>query len=220
MRKEETILSLKEVSLSYDGRKVLERVDLELKTGQSLALFGENGSGKTSLLRVIAGLVKEGVEGELLFSRQDLKELKIDERARLGVGFIYQNPPTINHVSLRALFNNIPGERPRNLEIEGFLDRGVGVGLSGGERKRVELSQMIALNPKLWLIDEIDAGLDSRNLQKIGRLLAEILVGKTAIIVSHNLRIFDFLRPELAAMMKNGRLERLGAFEDIRKELE
>ena len=209
------MLTIEDLSLTIDDRLILNQVNLSLAKGQKLALLGANGSGKTSLLRVLAGLTTEQITGRVRLDGCDLLALSIDERVRAGLGLIYQNPPILPDVSLRQLAEFLPNALPTNLQIEAFGDRGLGSGLSGGEKKRLELAQMIALQPKLWLIDELDAGLDAANLQKIGQILAEQLADKTAIIVSHNQRIFEFVKPDLAAILRAGRVVSQGDFAEI-----
>lgn len=209
------MLKIQDLSLKIDDKIILDRLNLTLNEGQKLALLGANGSGKTSLLRVLTGLVTEQLTGQIEFKNQDLLALTIDQRVRAGLGFVYQNPPVLSDVSLRQLADYLPNSVPDNLQIKAFWERGLGDGLSGGEKKRLELAQVIALRPDLWLIDEIDAGLDAMNLQKIGLILAEQLTDKTAIIVSHNQRIFEFIQPDLAAIMEAGKLAAWGDFTDI-----
>lgn len=209
------MLKIQDLSLKIDDKIILDRLNLTLNEGEKLALLGANGSGKTSLLRVLAGLITEQLTGQIEFEDQDLLALTIDQRVRAGLGFVYQNPPVLPDVSLCQLADYLPNSVPDNLQIEAFWERGLGDGLSGGEKKRLELAQVIALRPDLWLIDEIDAGLDAMNLQKIGLILAEQLTDKTAIIVSHNQRIFEFIQPDLAAIMEDGKLVAWGDFADI-----
>lgn len=209
------MLKIQDLSLKIDDKIILDRLNLTLNERRKLALLGANGSGKTSLLRVLAGLITEQLTGQIEFKDQDLLALTIDQRVRAGLGFVYQNPPVLPDVSLCQLADYLPNSVPDNLQIEAFWERGLGDGLSGGEKKRLELAQVIALRPDLWLIDEIDAGLDAMNLQKIGLILAEQLTDKTAIIVSHNQRIFEFIQPDLAAIMEAGQLVAWGDFVDI-----
>lgn len=209
------MLTIEDLSLTIDDRLILNQVNLSLAKGQKLALLGANGSGKTSLLRVLAGLITEQITGRVRLDGCDLLALSIDERVRAGLGLIYQNPPILPDVSLRQLAEFLPNALPTNLQIEAFRDRGLGSGLSGGEKKRLELAQMIALQPKLWLIDELDAGLDVANLQKNGQILAEQLADKTAIIVSHNQRIFEFIKPDSAVILQAGRVISQGDFVEI-----
>ena len=209
------MLTIEDLSLTIDDRLILNHINLALAKGQKLALLGANGSGKTSLLRVLAGLITEQVTGRVRLDGRDLLALSIDERVRAGLGLIYQNPPILPDISLRQLAEFLPNALPTNLQIETFSDRGLGSGLSGGEKKRLELAQMIALQPKLWLIDELDAGLDALNLQKNGQILAEQLADKTAIIVSHNQRIFEFVKPDLVVILRAGRLVGQGDLVEI-----
>lgn len=210
------ILRVKGLNLKILDREILRDISFSLKCGEKLALIGANGSGKTSLLRALAGIEQGELTGEIYFKGKSISKKDASERAKLGIGLVHQNPPIIASLSMEKLASRLPNALPSNLAIEDFLKRGIGVGLSGGERKRLELAIVMAMQPKLWLIDEIDAGLDPRNLSKIGQLLSNTLKNRTAIIVSHNQKIFDYIRPDFGLILERGSKMKFGKFEDLR----
>lgn len=210
------ILRVKGLNLKILDREILRDISFSLKCGEKLALIGANGSGKTSLLRALAGIEQGELTGEIYFRGKSISKKDASERAKLGIGLVHQNPPIIASLSMEKLASRLPSALPSNLAIEDFLKRGIGVGLSGGERKRLELAIVMAMQPKLWLIDEIDAGLDPRNLSKIGQLLSNTLKNRTAIIVSHNQKIFDYIRPDFGLILERGSKMKFGKFEDLR----
>lgn len=210
------ILRVKGLNLKILDREILRDISFSLKCGEKLALIGANGSGKTSLLRALAGIEQGELTGEIYFRGKSISKKDASERAKLGIGLVHQNPPIIASLSMEKLASRLPSPLPSNLAIEDFLKRGIGVGLSGGERKRLELAIVMAMQPKLWLIDEIDAGLDPRNLSKIGQLLSNTLKNRTAIIVSHNQKIFDYIRPDFGLILERGSKMKFGKFEDLR----
>lgn len=208
-------LKLKDFRVFAANKELIKGVDLELLPGKKIALFGQNGAGKTSLLRAISGVGGLTTSGEACFNDVNLTTMSIDQRARAGIGLVYQEPLILKNIKLQTLIQNLPDKLPTGLEIERFLQRGVNVGLSGGEKKRLELAQILALKPKLWLIDEIDSGVDQGNLDLIGAKLEQALASKSALIISHSGKIFDYLKMDLAVVMKKGRIVAKGDFVTI-----
>lgn len=215
MVENKAFLRLVELNVEAGDKKILADVNLELFAGQKVALFGENGAGKSSLLRALMGVGGLQVSGKILFDDEDLTLASIDQRARAGIGLFYQEPPVLKNVKLINLLEKMSGSFSKNLIEDDFLERGVNVGLSGGEKKRLELAQMIVMRPQLWLIDELDSGVDQGNLNLMGRELGGELAHKTALVVSHSGQIFDYLMMDRAIVLKNGRVVADGAFEPI-----
>ena len=209
------MLRIEELCVAVDGRLVLREVNLEINEGEVHVLFGPNGSGKSSLVMSIIGHPNyKIVDGRIIYNGIDLAEKTVDERVKMGIGVVFQNPPKIYGVKLRELINRISEERERgnhvlkiidNLNIdESLLNRHVNVGFSGGEIKRSEIAQVLAMNPDFLVLDEPDSGVDVENLELIGKELAEALKGKSALIITHHGYILKYLKPTKAHVMLHG----------------
>ncbi|PIE55348.1 MAG: ABC transporter ATP-binding protein [Dethiosulfovibrio peptidovorans] len=177
------MLEVCDLHVEVDGQKVLKGVSLEIGESEVHAVFGPNGSGKTTLLASVMGLGKYTVtQGAILFRGQDITDLSVDERARLGVGMSFQRPPTIHGVRLRSLLEICDkgdvaeiDSLAETLHVAPFLDREVNAGLSGGELKRVEMLQLLLQKPELVFLDEPESGVDLENMALIGRASASLL---------------------------------------------
>jgi len=211
------MLKIENLSVEVGGRLLLKEINLEIGDGEAHVLFGPNGSGKSSLVMTIVGHPHYRViEGRIFFKGVDITEKRIHERARMGIGVVFQNPPKIYGVRLKDLLNRLVAERALgdgvlklidSLRIsEDLLNRYVNVGFSGGEVKRCEIAQALALNPDLLILDEPDSGVDVENLELIGRELGRCLQGKSALIITHHGHILRYLKPVKAHVMLNGRI--------------
>jgi len=165
------ILEVKDLCVEVDGQKLLHGIDLTIPDGEIHALLGPNGCGKTTLMMVVMGYPEYRViQGQILFNGEDITELDITERARLGIGISQQRPPTIAGVKLQQVLDFIIAQAPKRVdEIDGlvravhmerFLDRDVNADLSGGEIKRSELLQLLVTQPRFAMLDEPDSGVD------------------------------------------------------------
>lgn len=234
------MLVVEGLSVSVEEKEILHGVDLEVKEGEIHALFGPNGSGKTSLLMAIMGIPPYRVtEGRILFKGEDITDLLINERARLGIGLSFQRPPTIRGLRTRKMVEICSGgkanaeEMASYLKLEDFLDRDVNYGFSGGEIKRAELLQLLAQNPDLILIDEPESGVDLESIALIGEAINRLLRRdvrlserrkmplKTGLIITHTGHILDYVKVDKAHVMCHGRIgcsgHPLELLEEIRK---
>jgi len=232
------VMRIVNLGVEIDGKKILQNVNLYIQKGQTLALFGPNGSGKSTLLMAIAGHPKYKVyDGRIIYKGKDIKDLKADERVRMGIGISYQNPPKISGVKLREVIKHcakIGGtedkidEYVKLLKMENLVDRDVNVGFSGGEIKRSELLQLLLMNPEFVMLDEPDSGVDLENIAVIGEAIKILLERdkpkeerkKSGIIITHTGRILRYVDADYGVIMYKGRIACIGNSYDILKTVE
>jgi len=214
------MLKIENLTVTISGKEVLTDINLEIKKGQTLALLGPNGSGKTSLLMAIIGFSDYKIkEGNIIFKGKKINNLSIDERARLGIGIMFQRPPTIRGVKTRQIISLISKEtfdieeQAENMKLKEFLDRDINLGFSGGELKRSELLQLLSNPPSLSLFDEPESGVDLENIALVGKAINRILKDNkdnTSLIITHTGYIFDYVKPDRGCILIGGKLHCLG----------
>jgi len=225
------MLSVENLSVKVEDRVILKDVNLNINVGEVHVLFGPNGAGKSTLINTIIGNPKyKVVEGSIYFKGKDITDMPIYERAKLGIGLAYQNPPEIPGVKLRDLLKIIAKvdweEIERMAEIlkfKDFLDRDVNVGFSGGEVKRSELLQLFAQNPDFMMFDEPDSGVDVENIKLLGRVINHLLEKdrkpayrkKSGLIITHMGHILKFINVDRAHILYNGVIACSGSPEEI-----
>jgi lipopolysaccharide export system ATP-binding protein len=197
-----SILSVQGISKSYKLRKVVKELSLEIKSGEVVGLLGPNGAGKTTAFYMIVGLIAAD-SGKILLDGKDLTAQPMHRRARLGVGYLPQEASifrklTVEQNILAILENREDLDRAgREKELENLLDElhvghvrsSLGISLSGGERRRVEIARALAADPLFVLLDEPFAGVDPisvLDIQRIIRHLCERGIG--VLITDHNVR--------------------------------
>ena len=215
-------------------RTLLHGLNLTVNAGEIHAVMGPNGSGKSTLGNVLAG--RDGyevTEGNVEFMGQNLLELIAEERAVAGLFLGFQHPVVIpglnNMYFLKAALNALRKKRGENeldamdflnlvrgkLSVagldEGFLYRSLNDGFSGGEKKRNEILQMLILEPKLAILDEIDSGLDIDSLQTVAAAINSMRNdARSVILVTHYQRLLHYVVPDFVHVLINGRIVRSG----------
>jgi len=197
-----TTLSAEELVKRYRGRNVVDRVSLEVATGEVVGLLGPNGAGKTTCFYMLVGLIGPD-SGRIRIDRHDVTPLPMHARARLGVGYLPQEASVFRRLSVR---DNVMAilelrrdldRRGRERELEQLLDElnvahvrdSAGVSLSGGERRRVEIARSLAANPRFILLDEPFAGVDPISVIDIQRIVTHLRErGIGVLITDHNVR--------------------------------
>jgi Fe-S cluster assembly ATP-binding protein len=223
------MLLIEDLQVELAGKVILKHIDLEIKSGETHALFGPNGSGKTSLLMTIMGYPQYRViGGKIVFKGVDITKSPINERAQLGIGMSYQRPPTIHGLKTRQLVEicakrelNV-SDYARRVNFVDFLDRDVNAGFSGGEIKRSELLQLMAQNADLMLFDEPESGVDLENISLVGNTIAALLQKecsatetksrlqvkrertKMGLIITHTGYILDYVAVDKGQLLYNG----------------
>lgn len=219
-------LKIKDLHVSVEGKEILKGVNLQINEGETVALLGPNGHGKSTLFNAIMGHPRYKVtQGSIYLDDVDVLSLSTDERAKaglfLGMQLPAEVPGVINSDFLRAAVN-VRQERPiSTYNFYKILDaaikkmkmpfdlatRSLNEGFSGGEKKRNEILQLLLLNPKIAMLDEIDSGLDVDALQVVGEVIREEQAkGKGFLVISHYARLYDLIQPTRAVVMINGKI--------------
>ncbi len=205
---------------------ILKDVTLTVPDRQLLVLTGPNGGGKTTLAKVIMGLVRPS-SGQVIWHGEDVTELDITGRARLGIGYGFQQPPRFKGIRVRDLLSIAAGKRPLTRAVacsyltqvglcaNDYLDREVDTSLSGGEVKRIEIATILAKQPSLMILDEPEAGIDLWSFARLTETFGELHEREecTMIIISHQERIIS-LADEIAVVDK-GVISHLGSRDEV-----
>jgi Fe-S cluster assembly ATP-binding protein len=229
-----SMLSIRGLRVTVDGREILKGLDLEVGAGEVHAIMGPNGSGKSTLAQVLAGRGDyEITAGRIAFMGEDLLPLTPEQRARAGLFLGFQYPveiPGVNNAYLlKAALNAVRKSRGQSeldayeflglvrgkmalMEMEeSFLQRGVNEGFSGGEKKRNEILQMLILEPRLAVLDETDSGLDIDALKVVARGIETLRAPDRAIVlVTHYQRLLQHVAPDRVHVLSDGRIARSG----------
>ena len=215
------MLEVEDLTIDVGGREVIHDVSFTIDIGETLALFGPNASGKTTLLMAIMGFPRYKVtRGRILFNGEDITHLPVDERSRMGIGILFQRPPVVRGVKMRDMVRACLGGREDGAVVEQLaeqanmvelLDREVNYGFSGGEVKRSELLQLIAQSPEFVLLDEPDSGVDLVNISLVGEMINELLQknrmrsrNSSGLIITHTGHILDYVDADRACVLLNG----------------
>lgn len=211
------MLEIEDLTVSVEGKELLRDINLSIADGETRMLFGENGSGKTSLLMAIMGLGPYKTEsGRILFKGEDITRLPANERASRGIGIMFQRPPTIRGLKVKQMLEIIERDGQDlekladSLNFREFLDRDLNLGFSGGEIKRAELLQLLAQDPDLALLDEPESGVDLVNISLIGNAIGTLLQKdlhrtrkKAGLIISHSGYILDYVEADRGCVLVN-----------------
>ncbi len=219
-------LKIENLHVAVGDKEILHGVNLSLQEGETLALLGPNGHGKSTLLAAIMGNPSFTVtEGKILLDDVDVLSLPVDERSKAGLFLAMQNPaeiPGVNSADFLKAAMNARRETPMKLfQFYGALqtaykemgipfemsNRNLNEGFSGGEKKKNEILQMKLLQPKFAMLDEIDSGLDVDAMQVVAAAIREEQAkGRGFLVISHYARLYEMIHPTRAAVMVNGRI--------------
>lgn len=197
-----SVLRARNLAKSYKSRPVLRDLSLDIESGEVVGLLGPNGAGKTTAFYMIVGLTA-CTQGEIFLDDRDISRLPMHQRAKLGVGYLPQEPSIFRKLSVADNITAILETRPHQsaawratrltellaeLHIEHVQDS-LGLSLSGGERRRVEIARALAAEPKFMLLDEPFAGVDPLSVADIQRIIKHLSSkGIGVLITDHNVR--------------------------------
>ncbi|MEK4074075.1 MULTISPECIES: Fe-S cluster assembly ATPase SufC [Paenibacillus] len=217
---------------TIEGKEILKGINLEMKGGEIHAIMGPNGTGKSTLASALMGHPKyEVTEGKITLDGEDVLDMAVDERARAGLFLAMQYPSEIAGVTnsdfLRSAINARRGEgneislikfirqmegKMKELDMNPeFAHRYLNEGFSGGEKKRNEILQMMLLDPKIVVLDEIDSGLDIDALKIVADgVNAMKSEDRGFLIITHYQRLLNYITPDYVHVMMQGRIVKSG----------
>lgn len=227
------MLSIKNLSVSIEGKKILDDISFDFRPGKTYALMGPNGSGKSTLASAIMGhpgLAYSRASKILIGNKParrggNIKSLSADKRAKLGIFLSFQTPLALPGVTVFSLLrlalekqiepvalHKKVKEYAKELHIKDeLLKRSLNDGFSGGEKKKLEALQAVLLAPRFALLDEIDTGVDVDALKTISKFLKKHLPKETTLVlITHSTRLLQYIRPQEVLVIKNGRLVKTG----------
>lgn len=203
------MLHIKNLEVEVNNKKILKGIDLDIKEKDIQVLIGPNASGKSTLAHAIIGDPRYKIKkGKIYFLGKNIKNLPIEKRIEVGISLAWQFPPPIKGIKLIQLLTKI-SKRYINTEIaKNILNKELNLNLSGGEKKISELIQILSLDPKLVIFDEIDSGLDIKRIEKFSKIIKDNFVKKKIpiLLITHSGEILRFLKPNLVNVMVDGKI--------------
>ncbi len=222
------LLELKDICFTRDNKKILDNVSLNIDSQKFIAITGPNGSGKSTLAKIIMGIEKAD-SGKIILDGQDITDMPINERAKLGIGFAFQQPVKFKGLTVYDLLKIAANKNITRKEAceclaqvglcaKEYVDREVNSSLSGGELKRIEIANIVLRQAKLTIFDEPEAGIDLwsfNNLIQVFESIRENIKG-TTIVISHQERILKIA--DEVILMRNGKIEKITTADEILSE--
>ena len=222
------MLEVKDLEVYYGMIQAIKGISFEVNQGEVIALIGANGAGKTTTLQTITGML-QAKKGHILFEGQDITELSVDKRAKLGIFLSFQNPISVAGITtenfIRTAKTTISGKQQRLFPFKrlmksrmedlamdpSYAERYLNDGFSGGERKKSEILQMRILDPKLAMLDETDSGLDVDAVRIVSRNISEYHnENNSLLIITHLNQILKFITPEFVHVLIDGKIVKEG----------
>jgi Fe-S cluster assembly ATP-binding protein len=220
------MLEIKDLHVEIEGKEILKGVNLKLEPGKIHTLMGPNGSGKSTLANVIMGHPKYVItSGEIIYNGEIINDMSPDQRAKKGLFLSFQYPSEVSGVTIASFlrtalnarlkepigvmdFYELLKEKMELLKVpEGFEERYLNEGFSGGEKKKCEILQMAVLNPNTAILDETDSGLDIDALQAVADGVNKVMdKDKIILIITHYKRILEHIKPDKLSILIDGKI--------------
>ncbi len=226
-----TLLTINNLTTSADDKTILRDLNLKINSGETHILMGPNGAGKSTLGNVILGNPQYTVDkGSIIWEDEDITTLRTDERAKKGMFMSFQSPIEIPGISISQFirtameanstqkirfkdFRAKMNEAIKTLNINpNWINRELNVGFSGGERKKIEMLQLLMLQPKFAILDETDSGLDVDAVKTVsqGIEVFQKEANHSLLIITHNSKILQYLDIDYVHIIVNGTIIKTG----------
>lgn len=219
------MLELKDICFSRDNKSILKNVNLKIDNNKMVVITGPNGSGKSTLAKIIMG-IENPDSGKIIFNGKDITNMSITQRAKVGIGFAFQQPVRFKGLTVKDLIEISAGNNIKvcdacdiladvGLCAQEYLNREVNSGLSGGELKRIEIAMLAAKKSALTIFDEPEAGIDLwsfNNLISVFEKMHEDIKG-SIVIISHQEKILNIA--DEIVLIANGKVEKHGEKDEI-----
>ncbi len=220
------MLELKNISFFRDNKQILNNISLNIDNSKLIAITGPNGSGKSTLAKIIMGILKPD-SGRILFDGQDITDKNITERAKLGIGFAFQQPVKFKGLTVKDLIELASGNNIKLSEAcdylsdvglcaKDYLNREISSSLSGGELKRIEIAMLAAKKSKLTVFDEPEAGIDLwsfNNLIGVFEKMHNEIKDASIVIISHQEKILNIA--DEIILLTDGKVEATGTKQQL-----
>ncbi len=219
------MLELKDICYAADGKQILDHINLVVDDAKFIVITGPNGGGKSTLAKVIAGIITPD-SGQILLDGKDITGWSITDRANAGISFAFQQPVRFKGITVKDLISLAAGKKISFTEAcdylsevglcaRDYINREVNGSLSGGEMKRIEIAMILARSTKLSLFDEPEAGIDLWSFNSLTRVFENMhqSVKGNIMIISHQERILDIA--DKIVLLKDGRIRQIGTKEEI-----
>ena len=227
------MLELKNISFNVQDeskeKEIIRHLDLTVEDGKFVVVTGPNGGGKSTMAKLIAGIEKP-TEGRILFNGEDITDMGITERAKLGISFAFQQPAKFKGITVLDLLRIAAGKQLTvsasceflsevGLCARDYINREVNASLSGGELKRIEIATVLARGTQLAIFDEPEAGIDLWSFQNLIRVFERMRTANTRsiLIISHQERILEIA--DEIVVLANGQVTKHGSREEVLPEL-
>ena len=210
------MLELKNISFIRDNKKILNNINLKIDSNKFIAITGPNGSGKSTLAKIIMGIEKPD-SGEIIFQGTDITNMPINERAKLGIGFAFQQPVKFKGLTVKDLIDISAGNTVSMKEAcdyladvglcaKEYISRPIDGKLSGGELKRIEIAMLTAKKSTLTIFDEPEAGIDLWSFNNLIDVFEKMkaTLNNTILAISHQERILNIADDII--VLKNGEI--------------
>ena len=220
------MLELKNVSYFRDNKQILDNISLKIDNSKLVAITGPNGSGKSTLAKIIMGILKPD-SGSILVDGKDITTMGITDRAKLGIGFAFQQPVKFKGLTVRDLIELSSGNTINVSEAcnylsdvglcaKDYLNREVSNSLSGGELKRIEIAMLAAKKSKLTVFDEPEAGIDLWSFNSLISVFEKMhseISDSSIVIISHQEKILNIA--DEIILLVNGKVQAVGQKEEV-----
>ena len=220
------MLELKDISFARDNKQILNHVDLKIDNSKLVCITGPNGSGKSTLAKIIMGILTPD-SGTILLDGQDITHKNITERAKLGIGFAFQQPVRFKGLTVKDLIEISAGNSLKLSEAcdylsdvglcaKDYLNREISNSLSGGELKRIEIAMLAAKKSKLTVFDEPEAGIDLWSFNSLISVFEKMhteIQNSSIVIISHQEKILNI--SDEIILLADGEITAVGSKEDV-----